>query len=64
MELRARLNERNIGYTGKLWNDDDFKGCKMDDFSVQILDSLENNQLDANGKAKANGEVRIFFRMG
>ena len=32
----------------------------MDGFCGQILDSLDNNQLNANGETNANGEVRIF----
>ena len=39
MQLRARLSQRNIGSAGKFWNDNDFRGWKMDDFCDQILDS-------------------------
>ena len=60
IQLRARLHNRNIGSSGKLWNDNDFRGCKRDGFCGKIIDLLENNQSDANGETSANSEVGIF----
>merc|ERR1719253_1819622 len=37
---------------GKLWNEEDFRYCKMDDYCKEIADTIEN---DSN-----NGNVRIF----
>ena len=59
-QIRARLRQRMICSSGKLWNDDDLRGVKMDDFCGQILNPLDNNQSDANGETNSNFEVRIF----
>ena len=60
MHIRERMIKIKIVSAGKLCNDDDFLGFKMDEFCGQILDSLENNQSDINGDTNSSGEVRIF----
>lgn len=53
-QQRAKIKYAKLSTAGKLWDDDDFTGCKMDVYCSEIIESLEtqvDNDVD---------EVRIF----
>jgi len=51
---RAKVKYARLSSAGKLWNDEDFNGCKMDVHCKEIIDSLETSN-DQEGD-----DVRIF----
>ena len=53
-QQRARIKYVKLGAAGKLWDDDDFTGCKMDVYCKEIIESLETPD-DNDGD-----NVRIF----
>lgn len=53
-QQRAKIKYARLSSAGKLWDDDDFIGCKMDGYCREIIESLEtqvDNDVD---------DVRIF----
>jgi hypothetical protein len=53
-QMKAQMRITRMSCAGKLWTDDDFKCCKMDDFCGDIEADL------AREKAARNNEVRNF----
>lgn len=53
-QMNAQRRQANLSSAGKLWDDDDFKFCKMDPFCAEIVESLENDDWNSNS------QLRIF----
>ncbi len=46
LQIRAMLVNRQISTAGNLWNDEEFKYCKMNDIYLEIIASMEDKEMN------------------
>ena len=52
-QQKAELKVKKLAMADKLWEDDGFKHCKMDDYCAELADSLEV-ELNGSSNSKRN----------